>query len=102
MKKNMHTKLIVLFSFFAVLFGEGSAIAGSGIVQPVVPKQDSRLFFEENKNQWPTQVKYKVDIPGGNLFLEKNTLTYLLSENVDFHGFNRDPNDPVTVHSHAW
>src|SRR5436309_3207627 len=101
MMKNLHTKLAILLSFFAFLFGGMRAVAGTTPITPVAPAVDSRLFFEENKNQWPAQVKYKVDIPGGNLFLEKNTLTYQLVENVDFHGFTRsNPKDPITVHSH--
>ncbi|MBI4932212.1 MAG: gliding motility-associated C-terminal domain-containing protein [Bacteroidetes bacterium] len=67
-----------------------------------IPSSVSKLFFDENKNQWPAQVKFHAEIPGGNLFLENNTLTYLLSENVDFHGFGKTKMEPITVHYHAW
>lgn len=35
-------------------------------------------LFVENKNQWPDQVKFGRDIPGGKLYLEKNALTFSL------------------------
>jgi PKD repeat protein len=34
------------------------------------------LRFVENKNQWPSVVLYKAEIPGGNLFLEKGGMVY--------------------------
>lgn len=69
----------------------------------VIPNPVSdKLFFEENKNQWPSQVYYQVEIPGGSLFLEKNLFTFHLVENVDFHGFVRKSKDSVTVHHHSY
>lgn len=62
----------------------------------------STIIFEENKNQWPAEVIYQADIPSGKLFLEKNTLTYLLVENVDFHDFSRNMEDTVTVRYHSF
>jgi len=40
-------------------------------------KQGGGLRFTENKNQWPSQVKYRADIPSGKLFLEQTSFTYL-------------------------
>lgn len=37
--------------------------------------------FIQNQNQWPSQVQYKVELPGGNLYLENDLLTY------DFYDF---------------
>ena len=103
MNKKPHINLLLFASFFAALFAGKQVLAGgSKPLEKVTPTANTKLFFEENKNQWPSQVKYRVDIPGGNVFLEKNTLTYNITENVDFHGFTRNPMDPVTVHSHAW
>ncbi|MBL7891538.1 MAG: gliding motility-associated C-terminal domain-containing protein [Bacteroidia bacterium] len=65
---------------------------------PSTPK----IVFEENKSQWPEQVVFQADIPSGKLFLEKNTFTYLLTENVDFHDFKRDMEDTITVHYHSY
>ena len=35
-----------------------------------------KAAFIENKNQWPNQVLYKAPISTGNLWIEKNTLTF--------------------------
>lgn len=40
----------------------------------------SNLKFEENKKQWDPKVLYKVNISGGRVFLEKNTLTFVLHD----------------------
>lgn len=62
-----------------------------------------KMVFEQNKNQWPEQVKFQADIPGGKLFLEQNTFTYLFSENIDFHKFGRNADEkPLTIHYHAF
>lgn len=82
-----------------LLTGAGSVFSHNAKIDP---SAFAKLFFEENKNQWPSQVKYRAEFQGGNVFLENNTLTYLLSENVDFHGFNRTKDEPVTVRYHAW
>ncbi|MFL5730175.1 MAG: PKD domain-containing protein [Cytophagaceae bacterium] len=39
--------------------------------------QTSSLRFTENKNQWPSNVQYRADLPGGKLFLEKSSFTYV-------------------------
>ncbi|MFN6944264.1 MAG: hypothetical protein ACK4ND_04915, partial [Cytophagaceae bacterium] len=41
----------------------------------------SHLQYIENKGQWPSQVLYKADVPGGAAFLEKGGITYHLWEN---------------------
>ncbi len=38
----------------------------------------SNLVFSENKGQWPEQVKFRTDINGGNLWIEKNALNFSL------------------------
>ena len=37
---------------------------------------DGVARFEENKGQWPQQVQFRADIPGGALFIEQKGLTY--------------------------
>ena len=61
-----------------------------------------KIFIEDNKHQWPAQVKYQAEIPGGMVFFENNALTYLLSENIDFHGFSQKTNEAIVLHQHAW
>ena len=41
--------------------------------------------FIQNQNQWPDQVKYKVELPGGALYLENNLLTYDFFDHENLH-----------------
>jgi len=62
-----------------------------------------KVAFEENKNQYPTQVKFKADIPGGALFLEQNTFTYLYHENINWHDEHRnEAGGPVKQKFHSF
>ena len=62
-----------------------------------------KIIFEENKNQWPDVVKFRAEIPGGNLFLEQNTFTYLYQESINWHHDHRNESGgPVKVHCHAY
>lgn len=45
----------------------------------------SAIQFTENKGQWEPNVLYKADIPVGNLFIEKNVLTYLFIDKEAAH-----------------
>src|ERR1051326_4779836 len=90
----MNNSFKLFFNPFLLLFlfaaSSLSAKEKSGVLN------DSKLLFDENKNQWPTQVKFHVEVPGVNLWLEKDALTYLLSEKVDFHDFSKTQNTPIT------
>lgn len=85
----MKTK-ILSFSVFLVLFTSSSLFA-----------EAPAIIFEENKNQWPEQVKFKTDILGGKAFFEKNTFTYNLIGDVNFHDFD-DFKNPKVMKSHAF
>lgn len=62
-----------------------------------------KIVFEENKNQWPSQVIMKADIAGGALFLERNTFTYLLKESINWHKDHRNESGgPVTQKMHCF
>lgn len=89
-----------LFSLLLTLAGSVSAFGGNDVLGHKHPESD-KLYFEENRNQWPSQVKYQVGIPGGDLFLESNVFTFSLMEHVDFHAL-RGSNTPVTVKQHAY
>jgi gliding motility-associated-like protein len=41
--------------------------------------------FLENKGQWPAHVNFKADVPGGNIWLEKNRIIYQFYERHDAH-----------------
>lgn len=97
----MRPKYPQIFIFFVAVLTSLLASAGEGIL---TPRPASHLLFEENKNQLPSHVKFHVGIPGGDLFMEKQTLTFLQAEHYDFHGFhNPNPtNAPVTLKFHAY
>ncbi len=40
------------------------------------PPKEQALAFVENRNQWPSPVKYKADLPGGRVFLTGSGFTY--------------------------
>jgi gliding motility-associated-like protein len=43
------------------------------------------IQFTENKGQWENNILFKADIPVGNLFIEKNALTYLFIDKEATH-----------------
>ncbi|WP_062542903.1 DUF7948 domain-containing protein [Rufibacter tibetensis] len=69
---------------------------------PVTPKAvlvnrnnaaaDTRsLEFVENKGQWPAQVAYAADIPGGKMFLQPSGFVYVLHEPGAFQKHGQTP-----------
>jgi gliding motility-associated-like protein len=63
---------------------------------PLVP-------FTRNKGQWPQQVLYRANIPGGVLFVEHNALTYVLHSGGDLHDHGRAPDhehEPLRMHAY--
>ena len=53
-----------VFTIIILLFGAlGNYIRAQG---------NSSIIFIENKGQWPDEVKFYADIPGGMLFIENN------------------------------
>lgn len=60
--------------------------------------QGGHVEFIENKGQWNNNVRYKAEIPSGNLYLENNKLTYQFYNEEDLakiddlhHGFFKNP-----------
>lgn len=50
--------------------------------------QTAKIEFQENKGQWQENILYKAHIPGGELYLEKNELTYLFYDEQDIARFS--------------
>jgi gliding motility-associated-like protein len=44
----------------------------------------AQINFVENKGQWETSVKYRAEIPGGLLYVENGTLSYILADAAPF------------------
>ncbi len=60
----------------------------------------SAIQFTENKGQWPENVLFKSDIPIGNLFVEKNCLTYLFVDKEATHHMEHGKKQ-ASIHFHA-
>ncbi|MBP6310658.1 MAG: gliding motility-associated C-terminal domain-containing protein [Flavobacteriales bacterium] len=74
--------------FFLCLVGVGFAAA------PVAS-------FTENKGQWPVQVLYRVEFPGGALFVEREAFTYVLRSGGHQHGHGDGAQDaPARAHAY--
>jgi hypothetical protein len=59
--------------------------------------------FVENKGQWPSQVHFKVDLPGGSLYMENASLTYDFydREVIEHHhdGMEQQAQGPLNCHA---
>lgn len=69
----------------------------------VLAAQPPVASFTENKGQWPTPVLYRTLIPGGALFVERNTLTYSLHRGgpVAHHGHDAaEAVEPFRAHAY--
>lgn len=47
--------------------------------------ENNPATFIENKGQWPVQVLYATDIPGGRLYVERSRLVYSFHETIHQH-----------------
>jgi PKD repeat protein len=92
MCKGMKARFIFFFFFYCSL-----SILSAAELTP-----GPKMVFEENKNQWPSQVAYATDFAGGKLFFEKNAFTYLLTEHTDFHDFEHKNADHPKIRYHAF
>lgn len=81
--------------------------------QAKIAQQDPHIYYEENKNQWPSQVLFKADLPGGIVFLEKQRLTFGTHSLADLNRIHELEHDAKTnadwenarqekVKCHAW
>lgn len=62
-----------IFSLLSTVLHATDPKLPAGVKQPDVK---AGIAFIENKNQWNTQVKYKANLPGGELFLTGKGFTY--------------------------
>src|SRR5947208_252015 len=71
----------------------------------VTPKVHPGLRFTENKGQFPNNVNYMVRMSNGNIYLEKNKLTYFLFDGqkyASFHMGGMGMYPDVNVKGHAY
>lgn len=81
----------LLFTLWAVIMG----LHAYAIELPATPYQ-----FIANKGQWPAQVRFAADVPGGRLFLEPTGFSYNLQEQAAGH--HADDAAPQLVRGHAF
>ncbi len=61
-------------------------------------KGQESVFFTPNNGQWDSRISYSMNIPAGNLYLEKNKLTYFF---IDRHSHHDAENFPEKIDYHA-
>lgn len=81
----------LLFTLLAVIIGFNAQAAEPA----ATPYQ-----FIANKGQWPTQVQFAADVPGGRLFLEPTGFSYNLQ--AQEAGHHADETTPRLVRGHAF
>ncbi len=68
--------------------------------------QAGGAHFIQNKGQWPKEVLYRTEIPGGFLFLKKNSFVYVLYDQKslpDIHNSVHAPLNPLAkISSEKW
>ncbi len=96
---NKHNIYTLFFSLI------GSLLYASA---PIEETNNNNLSwaFEENKGQLNSEVLFSADLPGGKVFLEKNTFTYTFYNTTQWGEqmeCNHDPNcTPSMVDAHAY
>ena len=55
--------------------------------------------FLENKGQWHDNVKFKIEVDGGNLYLENNAFTYHFYELYNVHPHNPEEESGIKGHN---
>ncbi|HAP02229.1 MAG TPA: hypothetical protein DCQ93_09930 [Bacteroidetes bacterium] len=88
-----------LYIFFSLFILTCSAFSVSAIGGPEASQQ---LHFRENKNQWAENILFIGFMNSGNIFLEKNTITFQLFNGNDLQKLHPRKNEDVIVHSHVY
>ncbi|WP_165864845.1 DUF7948 domain-containing protein [Rufibacter latericius] len=93
-----------MLQYFLVAPAPETEPALAGTAEPnlyTVPRSNTNdgrtLEFVENKGQWPKQVKYAADIPGGKMFLQPNGFVYVLQDPAKAGKHGHSPETPVST-----
>lgn len=95
-------KFLLPLLFLSALPGIFCGVKATGSDHPVTVPPSGQLRFIENKGQLPSQVLFDAKIPGGDLFLEKNTFTYYVFNPDDLKKMHPLHEDSIIMHGHAW
>lgn len=82
-------KLLTLYSFFLILT----------LISPSISRAADEVMFIENKGQWEKDILYRVQTPGGFLFLKQTSLLYVLydTKNLLDRHTAEPPASPVSI-----
>jgi gliding motility-associated-like protein len=90
-------KPILLLMLFA-----GSCVYSFASVRPSVQPPEPGIKLIENKGQWPAEVLFKANIPGGDVFVTASGLVYQFIDEQALHALSHDaaPNPIVKGHTY--
>ncbi len=100
-KFGVNTLLCVKTGFIALLIG----VLGSFYAKKVNgfnPPGDAKVVkFIPNKGQWHDSVRFKARIPGGQLFIGSNTLTYQFWDQKQLSDYHHKRDEPGKLKTHV-
>lgn len=97
---KLFTRLILIQSIWLLI---ASPLAGYAVEYPPSVNPSGQLRFIENKKQWDEKIIYNAKIWAGDLFLEKNALTYYVFNPEDLKKVHHQHDTSAfTLHAHAF
>ena len=63
---------------------------------------DNDINFVENKGQWPSQVHFKSFVPGGQIWLENNRISYQFTKYPNLHANFKSTEKPLVYQHVVW
>ena len=89
-------------SFFVGVIGLFLVLLSGHVISASDPNPGLR--FIENKNQWPSDVQFSADIPGGTMVVRAGGFSYYFVDNSAMHGSppaNPDASAPWSIRGHV-
>lgn len=83
--KHLATALLLALGPFVASMAHGPAVT-----------------FVENRGQWPQQVLYRANVPGGAVFVERQALTFVQFSGLDLHAHGQAAAVQSTPRGHAY
>lgn len=72
------------------------------VVSSILPSLgQEEIWIKPNKGQWHENIKYKIDIPSGQMYLENTGFTYNLTNSSDFYEHNHHHAETFKFQRHA-
>jgi gliding motility-associated-like protein len=71
-------------------------------IRPSVEPPKTGIKLIENKGQWPTEVLFKANIPGGDVFITATGFVYHFIDEAALHALSHDGKANTTVKGHTY